>query len=368
MKKHTNINIKLVAAALAPVAAAGAILAPTASAGPASPAAGFGQDSRAGQSVRYSRGFDVRNESGRPIKLVSLSGGGRFEGRPNIGDVIQPGGSQRFELQYQLLGDETDTVNYQTTDGSGGYFSGSMRVDGGGRSYSLCWAAGGFECSPLTNPGGSQGRWNADANTLTFLDAPGTEHTIAANDAQKQAEILKQMCDEGGATCTFTPTKEEHALSDRDVPSGSAFTSPDRDHTDTVILADDTARSSDSLGGSITASAGLSKIVNAAIDATFGHTWTKSQSYSQTVTIRDIPRNATVWVTHRAPVLRDTGDFTVKLGNTTWHLTDVHFDSPEDAQNGGNYGGGLYTIHQSFGDPVGGTLVDASPGSKLQDS
>ena len=39
------------------------------------------------------------------------------------------------------------------------------------------------------------------------------------------------------------------------------------------------------------------------------------------------------WVTGTAPMLRTTGDFTVKLGNTTWILRGVYFDTPNPDGN-----------------------------------
>jgi hypothetical protein len=38
------------------------------------------------------------------------------------------------------------------------------------------------------------------------------------------------------------------------------------------------------------------------------------------------------WVTDGAAVLREWGNVTVKLGNSTWNLTNVYFDTPDPSR------------------------------------
>jgi hypothetical protein len=40
------------------------------------------------------------------------------------------------------------------------------------------------------------------------------------------------------------------------------------------------------------------------------------------------------WIDAVEPLYRDTGNFTVTLGNTTWNLTGVYFDSPDPTRAG----------------------------------
>jgi hypothetical protein len=67
-------------------------------------------------------------------------------------------------------------------------------------------------------------------------------------------------------------------------------------------------------------------IVSAAVS--YEHEWTHEHEFSQDFDA-DVPAHTTLWFCHEAAVIRDTGDFTATLGNTTWHLTGVSFDSPD---------------------------------------
>jgi hypothetical protein len=49
----------------------------------------------------------------------------------------------------------------------------------------------------------------------------------------------------------------------------------------------------------------------------------------------DVPAHTKVWVVATQPMLRDTGNFVFTLGNTTWNLYGVYFDSPNPSGNPG---------------------------------
>src|SRR6185437_8169299 len=48
----------------------------------------------------------------------------------------------------------------------------------------------------------------------------------------------------------------------------------------------------------------------------------------------EVPEFHIGWVTDRAPVIRDTGKYTLTLGNTEWVIKNVYFDSPNPALKG----------------------------------
>jgi hypothetical protein len=77
------------------------------------------------------------------------------------------------------------------------------------------------------------------------------------------------------------------------------------------------------------------------VTAKYKHTWDHEYKFTQTEHA-DVPPHTHVWYTHTAPMLRDTGEFTVTLGNTTWNLTGVYFDHP-DIQPG--HMQGQYYLH-----------------------
>ena len=47
-----------------------------------------------------------------------------------------------------------------------------------------------------------------------------------------------------------------------------------------------------------------------------------------------VPPKTKVWLDDAPQMLRDTGNFTITLGNTTINVTDVYFDSPDPDGNG----------------------------------
>jgi hypothetical protein len=49
-------------------------------------------------------------------------------------------------------------------------------------------------------------------------------------------------------------------------------------------------------------------------------------------------------------MLRDTGNFTVTLGNTTWNLTDVYFDHPDNTNDG--LAGDYYIAKEPYPNPA----------------
>lgn len=116
-----------------------------------------------------SQKFTVNNNTGLTLKLVRVDGDGNFEGRPNIGDLIAPGGSQSFEVQTRLFRSDQDYAYYQVVGwgDNSAYFEAGMNNSfglGGGLAVS-CSVPTGYACSP-----GSDWNWwqsNNDALSRT---------------------------------------------------------------------------------------------------------------------------------------------------------------------------------------------------------
>jgi hypothetical protein len=64
------------------------------------------------------------------------------------------------------------------------------------------------------------------------------------------------------------------------------------------------------------------------ISATCGHEWSTSHTFKTEYSHPVAPRSIGE-IDGAAPVIRDTGDFKVTAGNTTWLLHDVYFDTPD---------------------------------------
>ena len=85
--------------------------------------------------------------------------------------------------------------------------------------------------------------------------------------------------------------------------------------------AADEVGESDSVGVEVTG--GVDKLVVFTVTAKYEHSWNTSHIFSQSLDVKVSPHTK-VWFTHEAPTLRDTGTFTVTLGNTTWNVTGVY--------------------------------------------
>ena len=76
-----------------------------------------------------------------------------------------------------------------------------------------------------------------------------------------------------------------------------------------------------------------SGLINAWVNLPYQHQITASSSYADEVDMT-VAAGDTGWVLDNAPMIRDTGDFTITLGNTTYHLNNVSFDSPDPNRQG----------------------------------
>ena len=307
-----NILTKAAATVLATAAILGAG-AGIASAATATDAASTHDSKVAGP--QYSKGFHIFNFTQYPMRLDTITGDGYFEGKPDIGSILQPGQYADFEVQYRFMTEQNDDVNYSFNApwGKIGSFSAHLHV-----------AAGGASSYDATNYGvaGDNG-----SLLLTVQDPVGTTVNIPADQAQRQADTLKQLCmDTDQANCSFTPTSETHI----DGPKHVVVTESNNGPNTATLTANkaDTVSSSDSLEAGASASAQIAGLVNIQVSAKYGHTWGQSHSFTTGVSNTVSPHSFGE-ITAIAPMIRDTGDFTVTMGNTAWHLKGVYFDSPD---------------------------------------
>jgi hypothetical protein len=117
-----KINTKKLAAALAPIALAGAIIAPAAAASPASaysPAA----TAQARVGSPPAKEFEVHNQSSWAIKLINTTGGsssGAFsDPPPPNGTVVHPGEAMGFQVTSYDGWGNMPTAHYAILDGNG---------------------------------------------------------------------------------------------------------------------------------------------------------------------------------------------------------------------------------------------------------
>jgi hypothetical protein len=196
-------NLNKLFAGLLPLAAAGALFVPAASAAPSRP----GPDAaRAAARAQISEGFHVHNLSSHPILLLGESGSANFEGRPERWSVLNPGaGYQDWELQFQLFVDKNATAYYGILGDDGqqhGTFNVTMNLSGLNRdTWSSCQTSQGV-CQTSSN-----------GRDIYLFDAPNTVRNIPADQRNAQAAALKQLCiDSSEAKCTFRLKSETTAV------------------------------------------------------------------------------------------------------------------------------------------------------------
>ncbi|WP_427016799.1 hypothetical protein ACQCSX_19155 [Pseudarthrobacter sp. P1] len=338
---------RVLLAAMAPLLLGALVLTPAAAnaATPATPVAEDKETSMTAASgtmaASYTRGFNVHNLTSEPITVSKLELNAGFPGgRPDVGHVLQPGHSDRWELEWLFASNwNSATVSYNLGNGTEARLG--MRIDPliGVPSFPFSSAGGNFELK-------------FSGTDAYILNAPGTVRDIPASLAQAQAQVLKDLCmKSSAATCKFTATKQEK-IQGPEHQVGHTYNNPTNMTSRKTVSGQDTVGVSDSLGVGVKVGTTLFGVIDAEISAQYNHEWTKQHTFSESVEA-DVPPFGSVWLSASEPMIRDTGNFTITMGNTTWHLKDVYFDSPDAS------GHGSWTLHG----PEGTTVVSQQPGS-----
>ena len=319
------LNRRSLTAGLGSFTLAGALFASAAGvASAASPAHHRSRAAGAPGQVQYSDGFNITNLSSHTIKLINITGDGHFEGRPADGSLVNSmGGAQDIEVSWRFMSNQSDTAHYAILDDSGkqiGTFDVTMTVAGSnGVAHSTSTTSLG-QVSGGNSPVGNQ-------TQVTLLDPAGTVHDIPAGQGQQQADALKQFCsDNSSASCSFAAASE----TDVDSPShqvGKALINNTDSDQETDLSEKDEVSATNSVGVDVSVNKKILESVEVGVQMSYKHSWTQSHEFDQDVKVTAKPYTK-VWVMAVQPMLRDTGDFTIKLGNTTWILRGVYFDSP----------------------------------------
>jgi hypothetical protein len=272
-------------------------------------------------SVGSSRGFDVYNLTSKPMRYLGISSGSA-ESEPAYGTTFLPGEHAHFEVTFHFFDDTEAWADFAIGTAVSANAGAGMLVE----SYtgtSVAGCRGGVECTPS---GGG-----AETSVVVFLDPPGSIVEVGSSDAQRQANLLQELCgnQDVGASCGFSPTRQEKLFTE------SAPVSP--------VLYNDTAVEqsmshatslqegySDSVGVSAKIGFKLFEVINAEIQASYGHTWSTSHTWTDTITIK-VPAYTEASIWSAAPMDRVYGNFSLRLGNTTYLLDDVYFDSPDES-------------------------------------
>jgi hypothetical protein len=272
------------------------------------------------------RGFHVYDLSSLPLYFNGIQYGDFSGGAPAPGHILQPGvGFDDFEQTYVFGETKDGLVSYAVLNGQPGppvgigTFLAYTEIFDIRTNNVYCTVDFGA-CKP-------QGTDYIGGDTLTYLDPPGTVHNFGPGQGQAQAATLNQFCAvDNTATCKFTPTSE-HQVDSPTHQVGNALINNTDVEQDTRVTISDTVGQSNSIEVAVKVGGKIKGIVDVSVTATYGHEWTTEHTFTQDVTVHCPPRMKCS-ISDTAPMLRDTGDFTLNLGNTTWNLPGVYFDSP----------------------------------------
>lgn len=281
-------------------------------------------------SATYTRGFTITNLGSHTLRLLSVSGNTHAEdGVPLLGTTVEPGFSTRFEVTWLYAQKHAIEARFAVLDAQGaqiGTYDATMEVH---QPIDQLFNPSLASEATIT-PGIGQAR--ADRDQLTVLDMPGTVIDVPAGQGQRQAELLERYCaGNPAATCTFVPTKREtDVYSGMHPANGIVYNNTPLEQPDQYTWTD-TASVTHSVEISASVQASVLEIVETTLSATYGGSWTEDHQFSISQTL-NLPAYHKGWLDVRNPMIRDTGDFTVRLGDTTWRLHDVSFDSPDPSR------------------------------------
>ncbi len=273
------------------------------------------------QAAPTTRGFDVYNLTQYPLRFTGYGQGAEdVESGPVVGTLVQPGQAAHFEVIFTFFGDNYVDANFERPSEIGGTYTASMYVLSiFASTYGGCSTSGGApSCSPRDVLAG--------ARQVFFLDAPGTVVDIGAGGAQTNA--LNNLCYNGSpATCDFKATRQELTYTAYR-PVGASYTNPNPYEGTISVSTSEAVSQSDSVQISTKAGFKLFDIINAEIQTTYGHTWTRQVTFTYKADAK-VPPYTKAYFTAADPVYRVYGDFTLTVGNSTWILRDTYFDTPD---------------------------------------
>jgi hypothetical protein len=266
------------------------------------------------------RGFNIINESGYVLTGFRVTRGSFRHGfaGPPAGSSIPLGGSAHFEVTFQFAEDnfgdiayDIENTRYPTLD----KVIAHLKVNGFGTPTMDCLLPGYGEC-------------NVNGTAATFRDPRDTKYNVPQDQREHQASVLDQLCVEGSiATCTFAVKSEVPVESPSHAVGGYIENKSDTEKK-YVLPIKDTVGYTSSVGITGAARTKIKKLLEVAIPAAYGHPWSAEHTFEQTVEMA-VPPHHKCSVTGTAPMLRNSGEFKLTMGNSTWHLSDVSFESPD---------------------------------------
>jgi hypothetical protein len=290
------------------------------------------------------QGYDITNATNETLTISSVNAyttpanqGPVFEegkGKspaPKVGLVLNPGAKIHIELENPLSGaDRTASIGFSA---------------GGSARYTVLLRPG-IERETVCIKGNNdphqctlEGRRH---ETITFAEPAGTKITIDSTELANQRAALKNLCN-AGHECVFVPESEIQTSTPHRL-FGEPVTAC-RQAIKTTLHGRENLAITDSVGFNLKFEITIGKIFTSGIEFKYNHDRTTEKEVGQDIEV-PIPTYTTAWVAGTAPVIRDTGTFTLQLGQTEWIIKNVYFDSP-DPEHKGHYVADEHSLDQA---------------------
>jgi hypothetical protein len=299
------------------------ILNPSGSWRPAEAVGRVGDDGVDPSGLVITKALTIQNLTGSDLVLTDFSATRTVNNVAPLGTVLQPTESTSITLtQYAFVSNRSTFVfdrmievpEGSPTPGFLGYFN----LETLGTNWG-CLATNNCQTSGSANNGNA---------VLRMLDLPGTVISVPSGQGQQQADVLNQLCGSSSATCTFTPKSfDSTSFTDWKLASNSVSNNTTSPLTTTITVTTQ-QQTATSLKLTTSAQVKVFEIVELGVTEEASQTWTDTYTFSQAIAVTAQPGEK-VSIESRDPVTRVTGDFTLTMGNTTWNLYDVNFDSPD---------------------------------------
>lgn len=183
------------------------------------------------------------------------------------------------------------------------------------------------------------GRTAARAGAVLATIGLGATLTVSsafAADSPSNAELIRS-CNNGTSQCSFHPqsweyyTGPSHQVSDLVYNCGS-------ETNQYTIGWEDTTESSDSVGVAVSVGAGFQGVFEAAIEASYSHTWTVSHTDNATATI-NVPSAHVGWINRGAAKQQASGWWEMHYdkpfyGHYIWFVKDYKESGPHSGSVG----------------------------------
>ena len=305
-------------------------------------------------STASTRAFWIQNRTAERMTLVRVAGvGGDLLPEDSWPDnpVLEPGQTMRIEVTSGFFGKgheievrlQGDKVRWIPARDVPAYYPGpeGMCSDRGGpvedcHAYTIPAQPYLGEAAVLLNVWGqtrtsdvtrsSFGPAQAGGEAIVLNEGAGTM-TVPASNPTAQTGALG-LCGAEGTTCTFLPTGQvETNSAPHQVSSIPKIVNDSTAPITKELSIDETATALDNISANDPIKKSIMTTVGTSVKSV-GMTWTDSREFADSKTVTVAPNHAG-WVESELSILRTTGDFIIRNGDTTWILEGMSFDSPD---------------------------------------